>query len=99
MFLHGITFAPVWAGAIDLAAELAPPGLATVAQSLYSSMFTGAGGALGLALGGWLYDNFGAETMFMSKAILTVIFALVFLIIEVLPHGRRRRPRLRKAPA
>ncbi|MEW6756514.1 MAG: MFS transporter, partial [Candidatus Latescibacterota bacterium] len=62
--LHGPTFALMWTAGVAGASRLAPPGLGATAQGLFTGVNFGLGGAFGALLGGVLYEQVGALSMY-----------------------------------
>lgn len=66
--LHGLGFAGAWAAGTERCAALAPPGLKSTAQSLFSAAYMGVGGGAGALVGGALYTSGGPEACFQGSA-------------------------------
>lgn len=89
--LHGVNFSCLWAGSVAFARSRASASTATLSVGLLQGAFFGAGGLVGLYVGGWLFDALGARRMFLVKAAATAAALAVFVLAEVLPHACRRR--------
>ena len=85
--LHGLAFAGSWAAGTDYCARLAPPGLKSTAQSLFSAAYAGVGGGLGALLGGSLYSAAGAHACFAGTAGLVVAAWLPLTMWEAQGQG------------
>jgi PPP family 3-phenylpropionic acid transporter len=76
-FLHGASFALMWAAGVSYAEMIAPQGLNTTAQSLFSGTMLGIGMAIGSLLGGALYDSLGANWMYRIMAAIALAGILI----------------------
>ncbi len=85
--LHGVTFSLFLVAGVTYAQEIAPKGMGATAQSIFTSTNMGVGGVLGALLGGYLYQAFGIQRMFLAAALMTGTAALLFLFVF---RGRRR---------
>jgi predicted MFS family arabinose efflux permease len=83
--LHGIAFSAMWVAGVANADALAPEGLGATAQGMFSAVTFGIGSATGALLGGLLYEDLGAVTMFRVAGIIVVI-GLIFYVFM----GRQR---------
>lgn len=77
---HGLTYPLLWVAGIKFVGEMAPRGLSSTAQGLFSAMFMGIGTALGFYICGWLIDRVGVFAMFN----LTGWFVLAGLVLAIL---------------
>ncbi len=84
--LHGITFSLFLVAGVTYAQEIAPEGMGATAQSIFTSTNMGIGGIVGALLGGYLYELFGIQQMFLAAALMTGAATLIFL-----PVFRNRR--------
>jgi len=75
--LHGASFALMWAAGVSYAETIAPQGLNTTAQSLFSGTMLGIGMVIGSLLGGALYDSLGATWMYRIMAAIAAIGILI----------------------
>jgi MFS family permease len=98
--LHGLAFAGSWSTGTDYAARLAPPGLRSTAQSLFSAAYMGVGAGTGALVGGALYSHSGPDACFQgSAAALVVAWALLCVAEAAISEGdevegsKRRRGR------
>ena len=98
--LHGLAFAGSWSAGTDYAARLAPPGLRSTAQSLFSAAYMGVGAGTGALVGGALYSHSGPDACFQgSAAALVVAWALLCVAEAAISEGdevegsKRRRGR------
>ena len=83
--LHGPTFSAIWVAGVSYADEIAPKGLATTAQGIFSATFMGLGSAIGALFAGFLYQYLGVMSMFRVVGMTVALATVVFLVI-----GRRR---------
>jgi hypothetical protein len=82
--LHGITFALLFSAVITISADVAPPGLQGTAQGVLArGVFDGAGGVLGSAAGGILFNQSPA-LLFKCVAGLSLIACGVVAIPDLL---------------
>jgi PPP family 3-phenylpropionic acid transporter len=78
--LHGLCFGALWTAGVVEAQRLAPPGLESTAQSLFGIAVFGVAGALASALGGQIYRDFGADTLFAIVGAAALLGALGLLL-------------------
>lgn len=78
--LHGPTFAALWAAGVSYADETAPAGLGATAQGMFGGAVTGLGMALGAFSGGFLYDAYGAASIFQWAGWSSMVALVVFVI-------------------
>jgi PPP family 3-phenylpropionic acid transporter len=86
--LHGPSFSSVLVAGVSYADQIAPAGLGTTAQGLFSGVFMGVGSATGALLGGVLFDGLGGAGMFRALAGIVSAGLLIYLILD--PMKRRR---------
>ncbi|WP_341833374.1 MFS transporter [Paenibacillus typhae] len=83
--LHCITFGGFFYVGTQLTMLLVPKPYRSSGQALYTLTWSGIAGILGGVLGGWLYQNLGAQSMYQSGAFLTFIgtcgFGLMALFV------------------
>lgn len=83
--LHSITFGGFFYVGTQLTMLLVPQPYRSSGQALYTLAWSGIAGILGGVLGGWLYQTLGAQTMYLSGALLalfgTIGFGLMWLFI------------------
>lgn len=91
--LHGPTFALMWIAGVAYAAEIAPPGLGTTAQAVFSGFVMGLGSALGAICGGILYDELGPASVFYFAGFAALAATVVFVFF----NRRAFRGRLHQA--
>jgi MFS transporter, PPP family, 3-phenylpropionic acid transporter len=80
--LHGFTVPAIWAAGVSYVAEAAPPGLGATAQAIFAGVLNGLGSATGAYLGGVLFQNSGAVTMFRVFASILFAALLLFVLLE-----------------
>jgi PPP family 3-phenylpropionic acid transporter len=78
--LHGLCFAALWTAGVYEAQRLAPPGLAATAQSLLSTAVFGIAVVIANIVGGVIYQNAGAPTLFGAAAALALAGAIGFML-------------------
>jgi predicted MFS family arabinose efflux permease len=76
--LHGIGFSMTWSAGALQADHIAPANLKSSAQGLLNMAFNGLGSGLGAIIGGYIYEHFGAKTMWIIVAIFSFISILLF---------------------
>ncbi|DAZ97446.1 TPA: hypothetical protein N0F65_009897 [Lagenidium giganteum] len=62
-FLHGVTFALTWATTTEYLYDAAPSGTVGTVIGLLNTVQNSLGSAAGALVGGYLYDNYGAQSM------------------------------------
>ncbi|UQZ33914.1 MFS transporter [Paenibacillus sp. PK3_47] len=76
--LHCITFGGFFYVGTQLTMLLVPRPYRSSGQALYTLTWSGISGILGGVLGGWLYQNLGAQSMYQSGVFLALIGSLGF---------------------
>jgi PPP family 3-phenylpropionic acid transporter len=84
--LHGLSFSAMQAAGVSHAQALAPRGLETTAQALFTATFMGLGAALAALAGGAVYQAAGSDALYGSAALI-VGLALFLAVLG----GRRLR--------
>ena len=77
--LHALTFGVHHAASVIAVQRLVPEGGHARGQALFSGLSYGAGGAVGSALAGWLWEIWGAAWMFTASAGAALIGAAVII--------------------
>ncbi len=85
-FLHGPSFAVLWAAGVADADAAAPPGLGATAQGLFSGMMFGLGSALGGFLGGPAYEAIGFAALFTLLGWVSLGMLLLFVAVRLRPR-------------
>ncbi|MEK5025523.1 MFS transporter [Paenibacillus sp. FSL M7-1046] len=84
--LHCITFGGFFYVGTQLTMLLVPRPYRSSGQALYTLAWSGISGILGGVLGGWLYQNLGAQSMYQSGVFLSFIgtlgFGLMWLFVS-----------------
>lgn len=84
--LHCITFGGFFYVGTQLTMLLVPRPYRSSGQALYTLTWSGISGILGGVLGGWLYQNLGAQSMYQSGVFLSFIgtlgFGLMWLFVS-----------------
>ena len=83
--LHGPTFSAIWVAGVSYADNIAPTGLGATAQGIFAGVLLGLGSGTGAVLGGRIYENLGAITMFQ------VFSLLAFAALALFQFGSRKR--------
>jgi MFS family permease len=78
--LQGISFASFLVGGITYISELAPEGLNTTAQSIFTSISYGLAAIVGSLLGGYFYDTWGMTAMFRSFSLIAIFGLFIFYV-------------------
>lgn len=76
--LHSITFGGFFYVGAQLTMLLVPRPYRSSGQALYTLTWSGLSGIIGSVLGGWLYQNLGALSMYQGSVFLTFIGTLGF---------------------
>ncbi len=79
-FLQGLTFGVFFAAAVHFIKVTVSPKIRSTAITLYSSMSLGIGGVIGSFIGGYLYDSFNIQAVYIFLS-LTAFLALLVLIV------------------
>lgn len=87
--LHGVTIACASTSSVEYMAQLSPKGYEASGQGLLSGL-GGIGGIIGLSLGGWIEDTFGAKFMYRAYATVVAIGLAIFLFTEAWRGGYHR---------
>lgn len=91
--LHCITFGGFFYVGTQLTMLLIPKPYRSSGQALYTLSWSGISGILGGVLGGWLYQNLGAQSMYQSGVFLTFIGTLGFGLMGLfVSRGGYRHP-------
>lgn len=79
--LHGVTFALVWTAATQHVADpaVSGQGLEASAQGLLTTCFMGIGPILGLAIGGFLFENLGSHAVYGVFAVVVLAVGLAYM--------------------
>ncbi|KAI8987168.1 major facilitator superfamily domain-containing protein [Pilobolus umbonatus] len=77
--LNGIAFSALWGAGVVQADELAPPSLQATSQGILAAMYAGIGAGLGSLMGGFIYEQYGCNSMFYSVIFLTCISLELYL--------------------
>ena len=83
--LHGITYGCAKTSSVEYAARLSPKGYESTGQGLLGTL-TGIGSVVGLAVGGWTEQIYGAQEMYRGCA-LTVSFGLLIFSLANFIQG------------
>ena len=84
--LHGPTFSFMWTAGVSYADAIAPAGLHSTAQGMFSGVMLGVGSAVGSFLGGMIYENTGFVTLFRVAALLALLSGGFLWIMENRKH-------------
>ncbi|KAG0189593.1 hypothetical protein DFQ28_003238 [Apophysomyces sp. BC1034] len=71
--MHGAAFSLIWSAAVVHIDTIASPEWRSSAQGLLNMTFNGIGAGLGSTLGGYVYEAYGAKTMWSLTAVIMVI--------------------------
>ncbi len=93
--LHGPSFAAMWVAGVSYADQLAPEGMGTTAQGLFSGVHMGLGAALGALIGGFLYEGLGPVPMFRWAGT-GALLGLLFFALAGSRAARNMKPVLHK---
>ena len=80
--VHGLTFAAIYTAGVHYADQIAPPGMKSTTQGMFSGTLMGFGSAAGGLLGGLLLDRFSPGGMYAFSGTLVLVGLIVFLIVE-----------------
>lgn len=90
--LHGLSFAAFLVGGVTYINKLAPEGLSTTAQSIFTSVSFGLASIIGSLLGGYIYDTWGMPTMFRFFSLIVIIGLIVFYFSDKFQGRTRKAP-------
>lgn len=79
--LNAFTHALFTAAGVSYIREISPKGFSASGQGLYKAIFVGIGGIMGALGGGFFYEKYGPNTLFLSVTIGAVI-ALLLLFFD-----------------
>ncbi len=80
--VHGLTFAAIYTAGVHYADQIAPPGMKSTTQGMFSGTLMGFGSAAGGLLGGLLLDQFSPGGMYAFSGTLVLVGLIVFLVVE-----------------
>lgn len=75
---HSVTFAVFWMTSVQYVVRLVPLQLRSTGQSLLAAVFIGLAGLIGGTVGGWIYDRWGGEGMYLFGAGVSLLVAMLF---------------------
>jgi predicted MFS family arabinose efflux permease len=81
--LHGFTFAVMWQVSCSYANKVSSKNNQASLQALLEGIYWGVGSGLGALIGGFLYDAYGAVTLFEISAVLSFISMIISLIVSI----------------
>jgi PPP family 3-phenylpropionic acid transporter len=87
-FLHGPSFALLWAGGVADADAAAPSGLGATAQGLFAGALMGLGSALGGFIGGPAGETIGFASLFAILGWMTAGALVVFVVARMMVRRR-----------
>jgi MFS transporter, PPP family, 3-phenylpropionic acid transporter len=90
---HAFSFGVLYLAAVQGVEALAPDGLRTTAQGVYSSVTFGLGGLIGNLLGGLLYEPMGMRALYLVAALLSAAGTIIYVL------GSRGEPYDDRRPA
>lgn len=85
--LKGTAFGFAQIAGVKICVEVAPPGLEATAQAVYTSFYSQLPAVLSAAIGGRLYQWYGAKILFFITAIISTA-ALVLFFVKYTVDGR-----------
>jgi MFS family permease len=80
--LHAATFGIMWTAGVNFCKSEAPPGLASSAQGLFSSVLGGLGSGLGGLIGGFVYNFYGGAVLFRGALLFASVSTCAVLLVE-----------------
>lgn len=90
-FMHGMTFSLFLVAGVAIAKELAPPGMGTTSQALFTGTNMGAGGIAGALLGGLLYRYMPVASVYLFAGIAEIALAAFFVLARLARRSQRCR--------
>jgi predicted MFS family arabinose efflux permease len=86
--LHGLTFAVMWSVSCSYASLISTPECHATIQALLKGLHYGLGSAMGALIGGFIYDSYGAVSLFEGSAWLACFsfFLSVWMIYKSRMH-------------
>jgi len=79
---NGVTFPLMWVAGVSYAHEIAPEGMSTTAQGLFSATVYGFGMAAGGFLGGPLLESLGGRGLYLVFGLVTLALVGVVALVE-----------------
>ena len=86
--LHGVTYGAAATSNVEYMARLSPRGYEATSQGLLSGL-RGVGSIVGLSLGGWIDDAYGAKVMYRLYATIVAIGLGIFIFTDRRQRYRR----------
>jgi len=78
--LHSITFGLFFAVGVDYVNRLSGEKFRATGQNIYSAVYMGLSAVTGSLIGGWLYQLFGGEMMYLFWGIIVIVTGFVYSI-------------------
>lgn len=85
--LHGVTYASSKISTVDFVSDVTPDHMQATAQGILSSL-SAIGKLVGVLLGGYFEEKFGADVMYQGSAALMFAFLIAFVLVLVLSPSR-----------
>ncbi|XP_072040443.1 major facilitator superfamily domain-containing protein 6-like isoform X2 [Amphiura filiformis] len=79
--LHGITFGLFWAAVASYATMIAPDGMIATLQTICTALHFGVGRAVGISLGGIIFEKLGSRNLFRICAGLFLTSLVVYYLL------------------
>ncbi len=76
--LHSITFGLFFAVGVDYVNRLSGEKFRATGQNIYSAVYMGLSAVSGSLLGGWIYQFFGGEMMYLFWGIIVIITGIIY---------------------
>jgi PPP family 3-phenylpropionic acid transporter len=86
-----VTYAVFWLTAVYYTVRVLPKQLISTGQSLLSMVYLGLAGMTGGTVGGWLFDHFGATSIYWFAAAASLVAGCAFLATEFVAQRRTFR--------
>lgn len=84
--LHGVTFGVAWCAGVNHSKSVAPAGLESTVQSLFSGAYSGVGKGMGGLCAGIIYHWHGGQVLFWSFFVGVVTFWGAITALERVPR-------------
>ncbi|WP_332694331.1 MFS transporter [Halalkalibacter lacteus] len=88
--LHSLTFPVFFVSAITYLTRIVPDELRATGQTMFAAIFGGIAGIIGSSTGGFLYDFFSPQTVYLSGGILSLIGASTALFTYIVMRKDRQ---------
>ena len=86
---HGVTATLMVAGGVLFLKGTSPLPVITTLLALFNSIHYGVGTIVGSSLGGIIYQQYNGRTLFLSGAILSIVWAVVLFLYVMIEKNKK----------